>query len=290
MNVIYDMETQDPDDLFALAICCSHPKINLRAVCVTPGSARQIGLIKHALEQLNRTDVEVGSFNLFHPKDCVSPWWDSFLGHLYYSAEECAEGWEVYDRVLKDFPDAVLITGAPLKNLGQFIKNYDLFQLYKWVGQGGFAGDNVVPKEYRLEKFSGMKTCPTFNFNGDPKSALAALSSECIRERRLISKNVCHGLVYNHDMHDKMKEYKDKSIGLNFIYRGMDHNLRKHPNGKKFHDPLAVCAAINPDIIEYREVEIYRKRGKWGSEPKIGTNTWISIRADHNLFFETMVA
>lgn len=290
IDIIYDMETQDPDDLFALAICASHPSINLRAVCVTPGSPRQIGLIKHALKQLDKPDVEVGSFNFSHPKECISPWWEKFLGHTFFTAEECPEGWEVCDRVLHDFPDATLVTGAPLKNLGAFLQAYDIFNLTQWVAQGGFAGDSVVPEEYRLEKFNGMETCPTFNFNGDPKSALLALQSENIHERRLISKNVCHGLVYDHTMHDRMKEHKDKSIGLDFIYRGMENSLSKHSDGKKFHDPLAVCAAINPEIIEYREVEVYRAKGKWGSRLQKGTNTWISIKADHDLFFDTMVA
>jgi len=132
MNVIYDMETQDPDDLFALAILCSHPEVNLRAVCVTPGSPRQIGLIRHALNQLGKTDIEVGSFNFSHPKECISSWWTEFLGHTFWTAEECPEGWEVYDRTLSKCPDLTLVTGAPLKNLGDFLRNYDLFRMPRW--------------------------------------------------------------------------------------------------------------------------------------------------------------
>jgi hypothetical protein len=41
----------------------------------------------------------------------------------------------------------------------------------RWVAQGGFAGDNIVPPEYRLKKFEGKIYCPTFNFGGDSKAA-----------------------------------------------------------------------------------------------------------------------
>lgn len=41
MDIIFDMETQDPDDMFALCFLGSHPAVKLRAVTVTPGSKAQ---------------------------------------------------------------------------------------------------------------------------------------------------------------------------------------------------------------------------------------------------------
>lgn len=42
----------------------------------------------------------------------------------------------------------------------------------RWVAQGGFAGDNIVPPQYRLKKFDGKIFCPTFNFGGDSRAAM----------------------------------------------------------------------------------------------------------------------
>ncbi len=59
---------------------------------------------------------------------------------------------------LQRFPDLTLLTGAPLKGLRELPEDV---HISRWVAQGGFAGDRVVPEAYRLEKFAGMDTCPT---------------------------------------------------------------------------------------------------------------------------------
>jgi pyrimidine-specific ribonucleoside hydrolase len=69
----------------------------------------------------------------------------------------------------------------------------------------------------------------------------------------------------------------------------MDKYLYKHPNGKKFHDPLAACAAIDESIIEWREVEIFREKGKWGSKLFPDSNTWISINYDKEKFEKVLL-
>lgn len=288
IDVIYEMETQDPDDLFALALLCHHPEVNLRGVVITPGSKHQAAIIKTALKQLDRGDVLVGSFNIDHPKSCVSPWWISFLGNAFGGGVD--RGWEIINELLHDYPDLTYISGSPIKNLGEYMKKHDTFNIKRWVAQGGFAGDNIVPDKYRLPKFAGKITCPTFNFNGDPKSAKAALASPCIDERVLVSKNVCHGFLYDQDMHDKFSLFKDENIGLNMIYRGMKRYLSKtNKDGKLFHDPLAICVAIDPTIAELAQVEIYREKGEWGSNPSSCSNTWITINVDKDKAFDIMV-
>jgi hypothetical protein len=44
LNVIYDMETNDPDDFFALCFLLSHPRSVLRGVTLYPGIFLQISL------------------------------------------------------------------------------------------------------------------------------------------------------------------------------------------------------------------------------------------------------
>lgn len=61
-----------PDDMFALCFLCSHPQIKLRAVIITPGSQRQVGLVRHLLRLLERGDVPVGAGNSDTEKECLS--------------------------------------------------------------------------------------------------------------------------------------------------------------------------------------------------------------------------
>ena len=49
IDVIWDMETGDPDDYLTLLLLLGHPRVRLKAVCVTPGSPEQVGLVKQTL-------------------------------------------------------------------------------------------------------------------------------------------------------------------------------------------------------------------------------------------------
>ena len=71
-DVVFDMETQDPDDFLCLLFLASHPRINLKAVTITPGSREQIGIVRWALCTLGLDGLPVGAGNMDHPKPAVS--------------------------------------------------------------------------------------------------------------------------------------------------------------------------------------------------------------------------
>ena len=276
------METADPDDFLTLCFLLSHPDVNLTAVTVTPGGKLQVGLVKKVLE-IMETDIPVGARNPDHQKQSVSSYYHKLMGHIP-EAEADDYGYVVMASTLEKYPDLTILTGAPLPNLGLLIGNFPDIKLKRWVAQGGFAGDNIVPKEKRLPKFNGKILCPTFNFNGDVKSAKLLLSSDKIEKRICISKNVCHGVVYTQDLHEEYAAIKNKTKATALIYKAMDIYLKKHPDGKKLHDPLAACTAINENVCELKEVEIYREKGMWGSRPRPDSGTWISISHNQKLF------
>ena len=60
MDVLFDMETRDPDDALTLCLLATHPASALRAVTVTPGSRAQVGLVRHLLSRAGRGDVRGG--------------------------------------------------------------------------------------------------------------------------------------------------------------------------------------------------------------------------------------
>jgi inosine-uridine nucleoside N-ribohydrolase len=287
INVIFDMETRDPDDMFALCFLGSHPNVALQAVTVNPGTRAQVGVIRNILHRLNKDDVPIGARNPDSLKDAVSKFHYEFLG-IIPPGEPDDFAHNLIATTINLHPDTTILTGAPLHNLRLLLKHFPLLTIQRWVGQGGFAGDSVVPPEWRLPKFDGRETCPTFNFNGDPKAALALLSSTRVLTRDLVSKNVCHGIIYNQEFHECMKPFRNRSRGLNLIYNGMEIYLKYHPEGKMFHDPLAACITINRNIAKFQEVEIYRKGGEWGAHIVKNTNTFITVAIDRNQFFHTL--
>lgn len=350
IDVVWDMETQDPDDYLTLLLLCGHPQVNLKAVTITPGSRWQVGLVRRTLAEYG-LDIPVGAHRLDHPKTCVSRWHERAYGAIEPSGEARPGG-----EVLAEACDerTTLITGAPLKSLGAAMQ-VEGFTVGRWVAQGGFAGEGVVPPELQLEKFKGLTTCPTFNLNGDPKAALRALDHPGVGARYLVSKNVCHKVVYDREMHEALAAVKGGRRSLEAIWRGMEvylgqpggpalnediegeviqlidvdgHKVGEVPRaealaraqaaglplvqvgrassvtttarimafeprperGKKMHDPLAACCAIDLGIGEWREVEVYRERGKWGARLSPGSGTHIIIDYDHQRFFEALTA
>jgi pyrimidine-specific ribonucleoside hydrolase len=284
LNLVWDMETSDPDDFLTLLFLLGHPQVNLRAVTVTPGTPDQIGLVRQALRWFDR-DIPVGAHNLEHPKQCVSEWHYKAYG-IVAASRDAEPGPELLLRLCNE--NTTLVTGAALKNLGGAIRlGNGSFRLGRLVAQGGFAGEGVVLPEWQLPKFRGLTTCPTFNLNGDVKSALLTLTYPLIGIRRFVSKNVCHQVIYDQALHQKIAPLQDKNLALKYMWQGMDMYLKNKPEGKILHDPLAACCAIDESIGTWAEVELFREKNEWGARLKPRSRTWIITDYDHDRFVQT---
>ena len=60
--------------------------------------------------------------------------------------------------------------------------------------------------------------------------------------------------------------------------------------GKVFHDPLAASCAIEPSIATRAEVELFRKKGAWGSRLQPGSRTFIITDYQPERFFAVLTA
>lgn len=285
INIAFDMETSDPDDVFTLCFLASHPQVNLISVTVTPGSKQQIGLVKLILDKLE-LNIPIGSKNPSYEKDCVSQFHYNWLGKIA-SVEDTPQAKDILKDALEKYPDVTIVCGAPLGNLGALI-DVEGIKINKVVIQGGFAGDNVMEPWKILEKFKGRITCPTFNLNGDVKSSLKILDTDKIDKKYFVSKNICHGVVYDKDLHEWCKKYQGKSKGLDLLIEGMEYYL-SYKSGKIFHDPLAACAAINEQVCVFTPVVLFREKGEWGSKISNSSNTFISTSVSMDQFKKTLV-
>jgi inosine-uridine nucleoside N-ribohydrolase len=287
IDVIWDMETNDPDDFLTLLLLAGHPDVNLKAVTIIPGTASQIGIVRYALRNWFNLEIPVGVKRLETEKVAVSDWHYEAYGKISAS-EEAESAADVLLRCCDE--NTTIITGAALSNIRSAIlateAKGELFKAKEIVVQGGFAGEGVVPAELQLEKFKGKITCPTFNLMGDKKAAHLVLEHQGFPLKRFVSKNVCHRVLYDFTMHSQIAAIKEKSVALERIWQGMNHYLEKNSHGKLIHDILAACCAIEPSIATWREVELFREGAEWGARLAEGSNTWIIIDYNHEAFME----
>lgn len=268
-DIHFDMEMQDPDDIFTLCILATHPRSNLKGVTVFPGGLDQVGLAKHVLRLVGRPDVPVGAAGLDDGKSRVSAFHYNWLGKIDPATPDFTE----VELLLKNSGDTTLVTGAPLRNVK---KAFDAWveadtpqrslraSFYRfWTCQGGFAGDNVVPPERRLEKFKGRLTCPTFNLGGDRKAAEALLGTHRMPFVNMVSKNVCHGVIFGPGAVERFPSHIHK--GLDLLLDGMRYYIKKvNPQGKALHDVIAAGLTINPTAATWASGYPYYEKGGWG--------------------------
>lgn len=292
---VFDMETGDPDDVLTLLFLASHPEVELRAVTLTPGSEEQVSLVKWIFQQLELTTVRLGAQDWPANRDK-----GTMKGHFYQSFGRARGGGpmvERADRVLLECCDetVTLLTGAPLHNLGAAL-GQEGFHLGRWVAQGGFAGEGVVPRRLQMDKFLGKDTCPTWNFGGNIPAAEAALATPNIRRRVLVSKNVCHRVVYDEAWHTCLRQASHgavccmRSRALKLMFNAMDSYLKRKPDGKKLHDPLALAVALDETVCDLAEVRVFCRNGQWGSSLSPGSGIWISVDYDAERFRSVLLA
>ena len=290
LDAVWDMETNDPDDFLTLLFLLGHPQVNLRAVTLCPGTPQQVGLVRRAVNTWFGRDIAIGAYQLERETKAVSPWHLDAYGAVAPSLDARPGGELLLEQCAEDM---TLITGAPLKNLGAAMQleatTGRQLRLREAVIQGGFAGEGIVPRQRQLPKFAGRVTCGSFNLNGDPRTAVDVQRHPGIHLRRFVSKNVCHGVIYDRTLHVLVAQRKDRNRGLQYIWQGMETYLQRRPAGKIIHDLVAACCAVDPAIATWAEVELYRERGEWGARLAPGSGTWIIVDYDHARFLATFL-
>jgi len=298
--LVFEMETGDPDDFLTLLWLADHPRVRLKAVLVTPGGRDQCQLVRWGLDLCGQQDVPIGALH-------GSSWWETEQADKRrvsewhyrtfnvddtlrrYSPGTVHLGPELLRRVWLEGPLTVVCGSAP-KNLAATTRQLTdeasgfvaaAVPPLRWIQQGGFAGDNLVAKP--LEKFKGRLTCPSYNPGGAPKDTLMLLEHPSIIRRLFVSKNVCHGVIWDARLHQRVSlaaadpGHPPLRQGLMAMLRGFRACTEKG-HSKAAHDLVAAAVALDEDVCRFSpEVGIYREHGDWGARPRPGTNAYISV-------------
>ena len=191
--IVMELETGDPDDILALLFILEHPRAQLKAIVMSPGSPDQIGLIKHLFTKYHHPDIPVGAFNLHHPKPTVSAWHYKTFGH-FESSRDAVDGAAL---ILEHCtPDTTMLCCGPMRNLGKAIQvaeeAHSDFALANVVIQGGFVGSNIVPQSVALDKFKDKEMVPSWNLDAALQDTLRILRSPRCSQIRLVCAYVPH--------------------------------------------------------------------------------------------------
>ncbi len=256
---------RDPDDLFTL-IHLIENEINILAITITPGDPDQVAVAKF-LNSYYGLDIPIGVSDVNRAKTSSGGVHYKLLEHHNFpkTAKHDGAGHEIIASEYMGQLDEVLIIG-PCTNIGRWITEYNPI-IAKATMQGGF-----LPCE--MEKFRGKEYVPTFNLNGDRKAADIFLNHS-IKERRMVGKNVCHGIVLKENIF---------TCGLNKLLADM---YFKGHSEKKMHDPLAAVMHFNPEIGYWVKGKTTRMGSGWTTDLN-NPEDYILESVDESEFWEYM--
>ncbi|MHA1311783.1 MAG: nucleoside hydrolase [Candidatus Helarchaeota archaeon] len=291
IDIFYDMETGDPDDPIAVLMLACNKRVKLRGISIYPGSKDQVGFVKTMFKNIGLDDVLVGSRDPRSPLKGLqtSKIYRIFACGDFSSVEPDGLGHEILAELCAKYPRGLLISGAPLGNIYDLLTYHPEIKFDKMFVQSGFAGVNCIPIERQHPRYKGLETFRAHNFDLYLEGAWKFLNSPNIEKKYLISKDVTHFVIYDHELHKLVKKKTAEHPAWRLIWDSMEYYLKKHSRGKILHDPLAVCAAINPEIIKFQEVKCFYKNRGWGSIPIKGTNIFISVDLNYKEFLKVFL-
>ena len=286
--IIMELETGDPDDILALLFILEHPRAQLKAIVMSPGSPDQIGLIKHLLTKYHHPDIPVGAFNLDHPKPTVSGWHYTTFGD-FESSRDAVDGATL---ILEHCtPDTTMLCCGPMRNLGKAIQVADAthrdLTLGKVVIQGGFVGKNIVLESVALEKFKDREMFPSWNLDGAQKDTVRVLTSPRCAEIRMVSKNVCHGVTWDARLSEQITDQGTSM--LHTIDTIMTDYRERKGSPKIIHDLVAATCALTPTVCDWARVTMrHQRKAGWGADLSETSNTFIVTSFNPDNFIQTL--
>eukprot|EP00121_Abeoforma_whisleri_P010517 Awhi_evm2s9701 len=315
--VIIDMETGDPDDILTLMFASHHPRIDLKAITVTPGSEEQLVVVQYVLHKLGKKNIRIGAQNWPINKDkkgCVNmKFYNTFLhppglpssnirGRI--DSSEISPAGELIKEVCSQHENITIFTGGPNHNLGRALELGATIP--RWVGQGGFCGEGLIPDTVStLRQFQGKTHISTWNFGGSREATLLALNTKNITNRVLVGKNVCHRCLFDEETDERLRshikrmkpsphksalDWISKCLSTHYLSNSYRTSSKGDGNRfKKLHDPLAFATLIDERVCLLREVEIDVIKGSWGSTACEGTNTFAAVDYSHDLFIDVLL-
>lgn len=278
---------RDPDDFFALCYFMQ-AGVDIQLVCVQPGDPDQIGFAKAFLKACG-IEVPVAASKLYRNKKSLSGPHVKFANKMGWQCDGDADGDAEYLLQTYWTPDTQFFVCGPATAVGPFVRDK---QINKLTMQGGYISYEdlhsvgIFPT-IEAEKFKGQKEVPSFNPGGDKEAALCILDAD-ISVRRFVSKNICHTVLYDKEVHQRVCQRPEKTVHDRLFRSFMDLFLTEQTH-KAFHDPVAAVCHCHPEIATWVRGSLYYKTGKWGFNPSADGRSEIVGDIDREMFWKEII-
>jgi len=257
---------RDADDFFALCYLID-AGVDLQLITISPGDPDQVAIAKFLLKECG-LNIPIGVSNPNRDKRSSGGMHTQLLEKYKQPLIAKSDGYgaDLMRNIIQK--DVEFFGCGPLDCIGNLCKNSCDHLSSRATIQGGYVSYETLNKAgieppIKLDKFIGKEFVTTFNLCGNIQAGLAFLKSP-IAEKRFVSKNVCHTIVYDKKIHGLIKTVKPKSRAGELLREGMDLYLQKH-TGKKFHDPSAAVCHLHPEIGHWVDGQLIYDKGKWGT-------------------------
>lgn len=276
MNLIIETDLgHDPDDFFAILWLLS-VGANVRAIVIQPGDKDQIAIASFLRKQLD-LDFTIGVAKKDREKLSSGSVHYDMLKRYGHPLEALPDGFgpDIVAEAVE--PDTEFFVIGPVTSVGTYLRTHE-HKIKRATMQGGFLPYSKYRPSIVLEKFEGKEWVPTFNLNGDRPNGVAFTEAN-IEERRFVSKNICHTVVYDKTVHARVKP-KDEPSEL--FKEAMDFYLARHDE-KKFHDPTAAVCHMNPNVASWVRGKIAKMESGWTT---VDGNDYVISDINYDLLWE----
>jgi inosine-uridine nucleoside N-ribohydrolase len=298
MNLIIETDIgRDPDDFFCLCYLLASG-IDIKAITIFPGDEEQIALTRLICKTAGK-DIPIGipanrktkksycgefHLSLLEKYKSYENFHSSLLSDKKHSIVPDGIGSDIIEETISNHPDCDLLCIGPVTNVAEFLEKSDhIFE--KTTFQGGFLPYYLHSPNIRLDKFENVSRANSFNFNQDLDSISKVINSNQLKNKRFVSKNICHSVSYDLSIHKRVVPKCEISI---LFHSAMSIYLNNH-SSKKFHDPLASVCHVHPEIGQWiNGTPKYEEEGKWTTVLD-ASNNQLLCDLDYEAFWEHIV-
>jgi inosine-uridine nucleoside N-ribohydrolase len=274
----------DPDDFFAICYLIA-AGVDIKAVLVGPGDPDQIAIAKF-IRDACKLDFPIVASKLNREKLSSGSIHHKLLKKYKLPLESKPDGYgpDIIKEVYEKNPDVELFVIGPATSIGIYLRDNSA-KFSRSTMQGGFLPYSLHYPTEVLEKFLGKMYVPTFNLNGDRKNGQRFIDAE-IKERRFVGKNLCHTIVYDKDLHERLKP--NGTDASNLFKEASAMYLEKH-DSKKFHDPTAaVCHLHSKIAVWYPGVPEKHQSGWTTRRVDKSENSYVAADIDRETLWDNL--
>ena len=242
VEVIVDTDIGDDiDDAFALALALRSPELEVKAVTTVYGDVYKRGmLVSRLLSAMEREDIPVAlgcPTPLLGKAPTKEPIYFKALENNYVGRNIAnVDAVSLMEELIEDGVTTIVTLG-PMTNMALLLlKRADLAPKLRIIVMGGAWSMKLAE----------------YNVHCDPEAAHVVLESQS--EKLIVGLDVTLRCVMSDEMLEKLKHGSSQYHRV--LTRYLDEWMKATGRRPILHDPLAIAASFNPDLLDWEQMNL----------------------------------